>query len=67
MVTLSELVTSLENVLNRKAILNTLPEQQGDVPVTCADITKAKKLLNYDPKTKLENGLIEFVKWVTKD
>lgn len=62
-VTLSELVSSLENVLNKKATLNKLPEQQGDVPATCADISKAQQLLDYHPQTKLEDGLAQFVAW----
>ncbi|HUS01931.1 MAG TPA: GDP-mannose 4,6-dehydratase [Chitinophagaceae bacterium] len=66
-VTLSQLVSALEKILNKKAILNRLPEQPGDVPLTCADISKAKKLLNYDPKTKLEDGLEKFVNWILND
>lgn len=63
-VTLSQLVSTIENVLNKKAILNKLPEQQGDVPVTCADISKAQQLLNYNPQIKLEDGLKQFISWV---
>lgn len=66
-VTLSELVLSLEKVLNKKAILNKMPEQQGDVPATCADISKAQKLLNYHPQTKLEDGLAQFIEWSLKN
>ena len=65
-VTLSQLVSTIEKVLDKKAILNKLPEQEGDVPVTCADITKAQQLLNYQPATKLEDGLTEFVNWALK-
>ena len=64
-VTLIQLVTSLEKILNKKAILNKLPEQQGDVPVTFADITKAEKLLNYRPQIKLDEGLKRFAEWAT--
>ncbi|MDQ6756866.1 MAG: GDP-mannose 4,6-dehydratase [Bacteroidota bacterium] len=62
-VTLSQLVSALERVLDKKVILNKLPEQQGDVPVTYADISKARKLLNYHPHTKLEDGLQLFAEW----
>ena len=62
-ITLSQLVSGIEKVLNKKAILNKLPEQEGDVPVTCADISKAQQLLNYNPQTKLEDGLKLFVDW----
>jgi UDP-glucuronate 4-epimerase len=37
--------------------------QPGDVPITFADISKAKRLLNYDPKTKIEEGIPKFVEW----
>ncbi|MEO7292896.1 MAG: NAD-dependent epimerase/dehydratase family protein [Ginsengibacter sp.] len=66
-VTLSQLVSTIEKVLDKKAILNKLPEQEGDVPVTCADITKAQHLLNYDPSTKLEDGLRKFIDWALKN
>ena len=62
-VTLSQLVSTIEKVLDKKAILNKLPEQEGDVPVTYADITKAQHLLNYNPSTKLEDGLKQFIDW----
>ncbi len=62
-VTLSHLVATLEKIILKKAILNKLPEQPGDVPVTFADISKAELLLNYNPETKLEDGLELFVKW----
>ena len=66
-VTLSQLVSTIEKILDKKAILNKLPMQEGDVPVTCADITKAQQLLNYQPATKLEDGLTEFVNWALKN
>lgn len=62
-ITLSKLVTTLEKVLGKKAIINRLPDQQGDVPVTFADISKAKELLQYSPQTTLEDGLAKFVEW----
>ena len=37
--------------------------QPGDVPITFADISKAKELLNYAPKTKIEKGIPKFVEW----
>lgn len=66
-VTLSQLVSTLEKILNKKAILITLSEQEGDVPVTCADISKAQQLLQYDPQTKLEEGLKQYVNWALKN
>ncbi len=62
-VTLKDLVSELENVLEKKAAIEYLPEQPGDVPKTYADITKAQKLLNYHPSTQLNDGLHKFVQW----
>jgi UDP-glucuronate 4-epimerase len=62
-VELRELIAGIEKALGRKAIINRLPEQPGDVPLTCADITKARKLLGYNPTTALSVGLPQFVDW----
>ena len=63
---LKDLIAAIENALGKKARINRLPEQPGDVPLTCADISKAKKLLGYKPKTKLGDGLPRFVDWFLK-
>jgi UDP-glucuronate 4-epimerase len=60
---LKDLIAAIEKALGRKARINQLPEQPGDVPVTCADISKAKALLGYDPTTPLSVGLPKFVDW----
>ena len=66
-VKLSQLVSTLEKLLDKKAILNKLPEQEGDVSVTFADISKARQLLNYNPEIKLEEGLEQFIKWTLEN
>jgi UDP-glucuronate 4-epimerase len=63
-VSLAELVNTLETVLEKKAIINKLPEQPGDVPVTFSDISKAKDLINYMPTTSLKDGVIRFKEWL---
>jgi UDP-glucuronate 4-epimerase len=63
---LKDLIAAIENVLGKKAKINRLPEQPGDMPLTCADISKARKLLNYDPKTRFQDGLPRFVDWFLK-
>jgi UDP-glucuronate 4-epimerase len=63
---LKDLIAAIEKVLGKKAKINRLPEQPGDMPLTCADISKAQKLLGYDPKTKFEDGLPKFVDWFLK-
>ena len=60
---LRDLIGAIEEELGKKAKINQLPEQPGDVPLTCADITKARKLLGYNPKTPLNVGLPKFVEW----
>ncbi len=63
---LKDLIAAIEKALGRKAKINQLPEQPGDVPLTCADISKARALLGYDPKTPLSAGLPKFVEWFLK-
>jgi UDP-glucuronate 4-epimerase len=62
-VKLSELVCMLERATGKKAIVQREAPQQGDVPLTWADISKAEKLLGYHPQTSLEEGLKKFVAW----
>ena len=64
--TLSALIAAIEDALGKKALINRLPEQPGDVPVTYADITKARELLNYRPTTKINEGIPKFVEWYLK-
>src|SRR6266404_393251 len=63
---LEDLIAAIEKALGKKAKINRLPEQPGDMPLTCADILKARKLLGYNPKTKFEDGLTKFVDWFLK-
>lgn len=62
-ISLKDLISALEEVLGKKAIIEQMPEQPGDVPKTYADISKAKKLFGYDPKTPLKEGLVAFRDW----
>jgi len=63
---LKDLIAAIEQALGRKAKINLLPEQPGDMPVTCADISKARKLLGFNPTTPLSVGLPKFVDWFLK-
>jgi UDP-glucuronate 4-epimerase len=62
-VTLTDLLLLLEKAIGRKAIRDQKPMQAGDVPLTWADISKAGRLLGYQPKVALEKGLQDFVSW----
>ena len=57
------MVETIEQVLNKKAIINRLPMQAGDVNKTVSDISKAQRLLDYKPKTTFREGIEKFVKW----
>ena len=60
---LSELVGMLERATGKKAMVQREAPQQGDVPLTWTEISKARKLLGYRPQTSLEEGLKKFVAW----
>ena len=66
-ISLVELVASLEEALGKKARLLHMPEQTGDMKVTYADISKARKMLDYNPQTQFKDGLRFFVEWFSKD
>lgn len=60
---LSRYIKLIENELGKTAKQNHLPPAIGDVQKSCADITKAKKLLNYNPQTPVEEGIKKFINW----
>ncbi len=62
-VRLDQLIALLEKSLGTKAIIDRQPAQPGDVPITYADISKARKFLGYNPQVKIEQGIPKFVEW----
>jgi len=60
---LRDLIVAIENALGKKAKINRLPQQPGDMPSTCADVSKARKLVGYNPTTRLSDGLPRFIDW----
>ena len=62
-VELRELIALIETELGTRAEIDRQPLQPGDVPQTFADISKAKRLLNYNPQTQIETGLKRFIEW----
>jgi UDP-glucuronate 4-epimerase len=62
-VSLSELVALLEEVCGRRAALRQRPLQPGDVPITYADISRARSEIGYDPRTPIDRGVARFVDW----
>lgn len=63
-VSLKELISLIENISKKNALIDKLPLQPGDVSKTFADISKAKKLLGYQPIIPLETGLKKFYDWI---
>lgn len=61
--TLSTLIRLIESALGKKARIRLMPERQGDVPLTYADISKARRLLGYQPSTPISQGIPRFVNW----
>ncbi|MBC8347139.1 MAG: GDP-mannose 4,6-dehydratase [Verrucomicrobia bacterium] len=62
-VTLSEMIATIEEVVGKKAIINRLPQQPGDVPQTWADVSKAEELFDYQPTTSFKVGVKDFYNW----
>jgi UDP-glucuronate 4-epimerase len=66
-VTLGRLIELLEAVLGKRAVIDRQPVPPGDVPVTFADITKARARLGYHPQVKIEAGIKLFIDWFWKN
>lgn len=62
-VELRELISLLEKELDTNAVIDWQPLQPGDVQQTFADISKAKRLLKYNPQTPIEDGIRKFIRW----
>lgn len=63
-VQLSRLIEILETALGKKAVIDRKSPQPGDVPLTCADISKARDKLGYNPTVKIDRGIPLFVNWL---
>lgn len=66
-VTLNQMIETIETEMGKKAVINRLPMQAGDVNKTVSDITKAQKLLGYNPKTTFSEGIRKFLDWRNND
>ena len=58
-----ELIEQIENSTGKKALFEHFPMQPGEVPITYADISKSEKLLHFQPKTPLKEGIQNFIHW----
>lgn len=62
-VSLSEMISEIENAVGKKAMIDRLPEQPGDVPQTFASVKRALNLLQYKPETDFSTGIRSFIDW----
>ena len=62
---LMDMIAVIENYLNKKAKIEYLDMQPGDVKMTFADIDHSKKKLGYSPKTSMSEGVVKFIDWYT--
>ena len=60
---LLDFIRMIEKRIGKKAVMNLLPIQAGDVPATIADTTKARRDLKYRPRVSIEKGVEDFVAW----
>ena len=61
---LMDFIAAIEEACGRKAVMEMKPKPAGDVLRTCADISLAQRDLGYEPKTRLEDGIADFVPWL---
>lgn len=66
-VKLNDFIGKIEKLAGRKAKTRYVAKQRGDVDKTWASIVKARKLLGWSPKTKLEDGLRYYIKWLKEN
>lgn len=62
--TLNELILLISKTVGREALIRQMPEQPGDVPRTYADVSKAHRLLGYEPRTPVALGLQKYADWL---
>ena len=62
-ISLKQMIDVIAKTLNVEPKINQLPMQPGDVERTYADISKAKRLIGYEPKTSFEQGIKKFIQW----
>lgn len=62
-ISLKEMISIIGETIGVEPVINQLPMQPGDVERTYADISKARKLLNYEPQTSFKSGIEKFVEW----
>ena len=62
-VELNHFIEVVENLLRKKAKIKNVPTPPTELPITYADVSKAKEMLGYEPKVKIEEGMKRFIEW----
>jgi UDP-glucuronate 4-epimerase len=62
-VSLNDMISTIERAVGKTALINAMPEQPGDVPLTSADVSKATRDLGFKPTTHIDEGIPRFVEW----
>ncbi len=62
-ISLNDMVKTISTTIGKEPIIEKVGMQKGDPKITCADITKAQKLLNYQPKVSFKEGIENYIKW----
>eukprot|EP01083_Nonionella_stella_P170725 581637_1 len=60
---LKDFINIVQEQVGKKANIKVMPDQPGDVPYTCADVSKAQRLLSYKAKVPFEEGISRTAKW----
>jgi UDP-glucuronate 4-epimerase len=63
---LQRLIEQIGNAVGKKPVIEKLPMQPGDVPITYADISRAKTEIGYAPEVDISEGIVKFVDWYTR-
>lgn len=62
-ITIRQLIETIEQAAGRKASIDHRPERKEDMPLTHADLSKARRLLAYEPAVEIEEGVRQYVQW----
>ncbi len=65
-ISLADLVAAIERIVGKRAVVERLPDQPGDVPITYANIERARAALDYEPTTTVEVGLRRYWDWLLR-
>jgi UDP-glucuronate 4-epimerase len=66
-IAVSHLIELIERFAGQQAVINRHPPRAGDMPLTCADLSKAGRLLGYRPQVSIEDGVAQYVEWFRRE